>query len=234
MPHRCRTRRWPKANTPPRSWRRTWRTCGHGWRASARKPSSSPRTVLGRRLARSAVSRQRGADMESQSTYTDIVQGYVDLASDLLERWTTQAGKVASKLDSRSYKPDTAMADLAATATLATETGFLFASEALEALAICTERERGPYYVDSDPFYSPAPGATLQLEGPLVGLGAVPDQLPVSVIEILPSSALGPNDTEFRLQANATGHQGITYAGRVTASWPGAADQKVPVWIVVP
>src|SRR5439155_12409379 len=114
-----------------------------------------------------------------------------------------RASTVASKLDDGSYDADSAVADLAACATLATESGLLLASEALDALAVLTGRQYAPLIVDSDPFSSPLKGATLEVDGPLVdGFGV---GLPVSVINVIPHT-LAPDATEFSLRANATGY----------------------------
>src|SRR6266498_6075528 len=161
----------------------------------------------------------------------DVVHGYTTLAEDLVERWSEHASTVATKLDAGTYDADSAVADLAACATLATESGLLLASEALDALAVATGRQYAPVIVDSDPFWSPLKGATLTLNGPLVdGFGV---RLPVNVINVIPPK-LDPEATEFSLRANATGYPGGTYVGKVVASKPGSEDQKVTVWITVP
>jgi hypothetical protein len=161
---------------------------------------------------------------------TDVVQDYAKLASSLLERWTEHASMVASKLDAGSYDADGAAADLAATASLATESWFLLAAEALDAAAILTGRQHRPHLVHSTLFSTSLAGATLELPGPLVsGHGA---QLPVSVITLEPAE-LDPAETDFSLSADATGHRSGTYVGTVEASASGQVE-PVRVWIIVP
>lgn len=161
---------------------------------------------------------------------TDVVEGYTDLASLLLERWSAHASKVADKLDAGTYDVDGVVADLTTTAALSAESGFLLASEALDAIAILTGRQRQPHIVDSVPFHTNSPGATLALADPLAN-GHKSDSLPTSVISIVPS-ALAANATEFRLRANATGRRSGIYAGLVNATTPGGVE-PVRVWIIV-
>lgn len=165
-----------------------------------------------------------------KSAFSEVVEDYTELATLLIDRWSDHASKVASKLDQRSYNADSAVADVAACVTLATESGFLLASEALDAIAILTGREYQPVIVDSDPFSSPVPGAKLRLAGALVdGFGA---GLPTEFIAIIPPE-LGPNATKFSLRADATGRPAGTYVGKVVASRPGGEDQEVTVWVTV-
>lgn len=164
------------------------------------------------------------------SPLTDVVQGYAELASSLLRRWTDHASMVASKLDAGSYDADGAVADLATTASLATESGFLLATEALDAVAVLTGRQGKPHKVVSTPFSTSLPGAALELAGPLVsGFGS---RLPVDVISVEPRQ-LGPKATDFRLRANASGHRSGTYVGSVKASAAGEVEQ-VTIRIIVP
>jgi hypothetical protein len=170
--------------------------------------------------------------MESQgAAITEVVEDYTELGTWLVQRWSAHASKVATRLDAGDYDADSAAADLAACASLAAESWARVAWEAIDAAAILTGQEYEPEVIDSDPFSSPIPGATLTLQGPLVG--AFGNELPTDVIEIIPSQ-LGPNATQFRLRADATGHPGGTYLGRVVASKPGRADAGVRVLVTVP
>lgn len=166
---------------------------------------------------------------------TEVVKGYTTLASSLLERWSTHASAVASKVDAGTYDAASAAADLGTWAALATESGVLLASEALDAAAILAGVEGEPNLVSSQPFYAPA-GAALKLAGPL-STGDGEDELPAGVVTIQPAQ-LGPTDTRFTLTADATGHRGATYVGIVQAftSTAAAAAVAVPVnvWITVP
>jgi hypothetical protein len=161
---------------------------------------------------------------------TDVVEGYATLTSSLLERWSDLASNTACKLDAGAYDLASAAEDLAASASLASEGGALWAAEMLKAVAACTGCEAGPSTVTSEPFRAPA-GATLKLAGPL-SKGPQLDQLPVSKVSIRPSQ-LGPTETEFRLTVDATGHRGATYVGQVEAS-TAAETTRVTVWVSVP
>ena len=164
------------------------------------------------------------------SPLAEVVQGYSELASFLLKRWTEHASKVAERLDGGSYDADSAAADLAKCASLTVESGFLFASEALDAAAILSGGQRQPHLVHSVGFTSPLPGAALSLEGPLDNtLGT--DHLPAAVVTISPLQ-LAAGATDFSLHADATGHDGGTFWGTVRAT-AGAAQGQVHVWITV-
>ena len=166
------------------------------------------------------------------SPLSDVVEGYARLGSWLVERWGAQASKVGKKLDAGGYDAHSAAEDAASTASLAAETGFLLVSEALDAVAVLSGRQGEPHIVCSDSFSSSLPGAALTVPGPLTDV-LQSDSLHPSVVTIKPSS-LGPNDTEFRLRADASGHRAGTYVGSISASKPGAAATSVPVWITVP
>lgn len=165
------------------------------------------------------------------SPLADVVQNYAGLASSLLDRWSAHASNVAAKLDAGRYTAADAMADFATSASLATESGFLLASEAVDSVAILTGRQHEPHVVESDTFSTTLAGATLALAGPLAN-GHGSDALPVTAIRIEPPK-LDPAATDFRLRADATGHRGATYVGRVMASTPGGSEPVI-VWIVVP
>jgi len=169
---------------------------------------------------------------------SDVVQGYTTLASSLLERWSSHASTVAANAEAPDYDAESAAADLAACASLATESGLLLVAKMLDPFGVLSVGGGQPNIVNSQPFEAPA-GAMLKLTGPLVeSLGG--DELPVSIVSIQPPQ-LSPNADKFTLRADATGHRGATYVGTVAAS-TGAASTlaatgttvQVTVWITVP
>jgi len=172
------------------------------------------------------------------------VQGYTTLASSLLERWSAHASAVAANVEAPDYDAERAAADLAACASLATESWLLLAAKMLDPCGVLGGGEGDPNIVNSQPFKAPA-GATLKLAGPLVESPGG-DELPVSVVSIKPPQ-LSPSEDEFTLRADATGHRGATYVGMVEASTGAAsalaaagaagaagAAVQVTVWITVP
>ncbi len=167
---------------------------------------------------------------------SNVMQSYTELTSTLLQRWSAHASEVAANVEAPDYDAGSAAADLAACASLATESGLLLAAQALEGLATLGGFEGEENDVTSQPFQAPA-GSTLALAGPLVK-GPGMDALPVSAVTIQPSQ-LGPSQTEFTLRANAAGHRGATYVGTVEASTDAAlaavtAPAQVTVWITIP
>ncbi|HXD59959.1 MAG TPA: hypothetical protein VN606_18680 [Thermoleophilaceae bacterium] len=162
--------------------------------------------------------------------FTDLLRSYADLTSSLAEKWRTHAANVASRVERPGYKVDHAVSDLAATASLATETGYLLAAQAFEAVSVlAAPLERNVVF--SEPFQSPLPGATLALDGQQL-INGFGETLPASIVAIQPPQ-LGSGETEFIIRADATGRHAGTYLGKVTTVTPGASDH-VDVWIVVP
>ena len=162
--------------------------------------------------------------------FTDLIQSYADLTSTLAEKWRAHSSHVAGRVQRPGYKVDHAVSDLAATAALATETGYLLAAQAFEAVSVvAAPLERN--IVFSEPFQSRLPGATLAVDGQhlINGFG---ETLPASIVAIQPPQ-LKAGDTEFVVRADATGRHAGTYLGKVTTVTPGASDH-VDVWIVVP
>ncbi len=165
------------------------------------------------------------------SPLTKVVQNYGALGAFLIERWSDHASAVAAKLDARDYGADCAVADLAKCAYLATESGFLLASEAFDSAAMLTGCRHERNIVHSGPLFTSLKGATLTLAGPLTTPQG--DMLPLSRTWLEPP-ALGPGETEFKLRADATGCRGAAYTGFVDASTPGVPVESVFVFIVVP
>ncbi len=162
--------------------------------------------------------------------FSDIVKGYTTLASSLLERWSELASKAAAKVDAGTYNAASATEDLFAGTTLATEAAWQWAEQCYGTAGTFTARQDSAEKVESGQFSAPA-GASLTLAGPLVK-GPNMDQLPVSAISIEPAQ-LAPDETAFVLRADATGHRGATYVGKVNAT-TAAGTTPVTVWIAVP
>lgn len=164
------------------------------------------------------------------SRVSDVVESYATLASSLLERWSAHASKLASRVDADEFDAAGAAAEVTECASLATESAFLLAAEALEAVAILTGCEGAGNLETSQPFHAPAV-ATLRLAGDLAK-GPLLHKLPTTALTIQPPR-LGPGETEFKLCADTTGHRGATYVGKVEAS-TDTGTTLVDVWITVP
>jgi hypothetical protein len=161
---------------------------------------------------------------------SDIVEGYTNLASSLIERWSELASRSASKADAGTYNAASAAEDLFAGTTLATEAALEWATRCYRTVAAIAGQGESTEKVQSQQFSASA-GAALTLAGPLAK-GPNMDQLPVSAVTIEPSQ-LAPDETTFVLCADATGHRGATYVGKVNAT-TGAGTTPVTVWITVP
>jgi hypothetical protein len=161
---------------------------------------------------------------------SDVVQGYADLASSMVDRWSALASRAASELDAGTYDAGSWAEDVTEGATLAAEASLCWTAETIDAFAAFAGGEVRPNIVTSPKFRAPA-GARLELEGMLQKGPELPT-LPAEAVRIEPPQ-LGPTETEFTLRADATGHRGGTYVGRVKAT-KGEETTRVIVWIAVP
>jgi len=166
--------------------------------------------------------------VENQNS--DILEGYTNLASSLLERWSELASKAAARADAGTYDAASAAEDFLAGTVLASEAAWQWAEQCYRTIAIVTGQGNQADMVVSQQFSAPA-GAALELAGPLVK-GPGMDQLPASAVSIVPAQ-LGADETDFVLRADATGHRGATYVGKVNAT-TDAEPTPVTVWITVP
>src|SRR5271167_5026174 len=147
---------------------------------------------------------------------SDVMNSYTALASSLVQRWSAHTSAVAANVEADDYDADKVAADLAACASLATESVLLLAARALDPFGVLSVGAGEPNIVESQPFEAPA-GSALKLAGPLLdGLGR--DELPVGLVSIQPPQLAAGGKGIFTLRADATGHRGATYVGTVEAS----------------
>jgi hypothetical protein len=166
-------------------------------------------------------------DNDNDTRVTKAVAGYRELATELATKWGDLASAIAEKIDADEYDGE-AMFDAWAKATrLSVTTSYLVWNEAVEAAATLSRRPGERYETSSDPFESPMPGATLEVDGPLVGQ----ESQGVLTATVDPSE-LEDGKTTFILHADATGCEGDTYKGTVLASRGGETRPK-KVFIVI-
>src|SRR4051794_9730690 len=101
--------------------------------------------------------------MADQGRMTNAVEGYRLLASDLADMWSDLASSVAAKVDADEYDADEMLRACARTARLSAQTGFLIWNEAMESARALSGRQSDRDPKESDEFYSPLPGATLDV-----------------------------------------------------------------------
>ena len=159
-----------------------------------------------------------------------VAQGYARLASELVTKWGDHADAIATKVRAGNYGADDAVSDLTKWGAIAAESYYLVVNEAVEAIAICSGSQGEPYDIESDPYDSPLPGATLQLVDPLTE--PFGDVIPVSAVTVAPTP-LAQGATQFRFRTNATGRPGTLYRGVVRASDAAGATADIPVRLVV-
>jgi hypothetical protein len=162
--------------------------------------------------------------MTEDTRMADVVESYRSLATYLVEKWGDLASKTAHKIDGDEYDSDTMLDACAKTTRLTAETGVLMWTEALAAAKILSG-EQYERDVQEEHFESPLPGAALELEGSLEG-----HKKHRHLAATVHPRQLADGDTNFVVQADATGFPSDDYLGTVRAT-RGAESVSVDVWI---
>ena len=170
---------------------------------------------------------RRSAITDNDSRVTEAVDGYRQLATQLVTQWGNLASGIAAKIDQDEYDGKAVVDAWAETARLSMKTSYLMWNEVVEAAATLSFRPGERYVAHSDPFQSPLPGATLAVDGPLVG-----QQSKGILIARVDQPELADGERTFSLHADATDCEGDTYKGTVLAS-RGGKTLPVKVFIVV-
>ena len=165
--------------------------------------------------------------MDNDTPVTKAVTGYRELATELATKWGDLASVIATKIDADEYDGKAMFNAWAKATRLSVETSYLMWNEVMESAKTLSPRSGERYELPSDPFESPMPGATLEVDGPLVGQ----ESQGVLTATVDPPK-LPDGETTFVLHANATDCEGDTYKGRVLAS-RGGETRPVRVFIVV-
>jgi|SRR4051794_18675371 hypothetical protein len=162
----------------------------------------------------------------------DVAAEFAQLASSLVDRWTERLATIATNVDDGSYTADDAAGDLAATTSLAVQSGLQLVSGVIDAIAIVAPHKS----VDaSTPLLeSPLAGAALSIEAPFVNLDASGSLFP-SQIAIQPRQ-LGAHEVHFQLSAPAQSCEPGLYVGSVTATLvvPGSPPQVASIRVLLP
>lgn len=144
----------------------------------------------------------------------DVAAEFAELASSLVDRWSDRVATIATNIDDGHYTADEATGDLAATTSLAVETGLRLVSGALDAIAILAPQQ--PVDASTPVLESPLAGAALSIDDPFVNLDLSGKLFP-SQITVQPRQ-LGPNEIQFQLSAPAQICEPGLYVGFVTAT----------------
>jgi hypothetical protein len=164
---------------------------------------------------------------ENDTRVTEAVAGYRKLATDLVAEWGDLASSIADKIDEDAYDGKAMRDAWLEAARLSVWTTYLMWNEAADAVAALSYRPGERYHLSSDPFESPLAGATLTVNGPLVG-----QQSRGMLIAKVDPSKLEAGEKTFTLYADVTGSDGDTYLGTVLAA-RGRESESVPVFITV-
>jgi hypothetical protein len=162
----------------------------------------------------------------------DVAAELAELASSLVDRWTERLATIATNVDDGQYTADDAAGDLAATTSLAVETGLQLVSGVIDAIAILAP----PKSVDASTplLVSPLAGAALSIEAPFANLDASGTLFP-SQITIQPRQ-LAAQAVHFQLSAPAQSCEPGLYVGSVTATLavPGAPPRVASLRVLLP
>jgi hypothetical protein len=165
--------------------------------------------------------------MENDTRVRQVVASYRKLAEELATSWGDLAAGIAEKVDQDEYDGKAMLDAWNKTARLSLKTNYQLWDHALGAAAVLGRREGERYEVHSPTFHSPLPGATLTVQGELVGR-----QSRGALVATVDPQKLAEGATAFRLRADATSCGGDTYVGKVLASG-GGEPEPVDVYIVV-
>jgi hypothetical protein len=159
----------------------------------------------------------------------DAAAELADLASALVDRWSDRLTTIATNIDDGQYTADEAAGDLAATTSLAVETGLTLVSGTLDAIALLTRQ--GPPDAATSQLVRPLPGAVLSIEAPFVNIAGSGKLYP-SQITIVPD----PDPRYYALRAPTQGYEPGAYIGTVkgTLEQPGQPPQVATSRVLLP
>jgi hypothetical protein len=141
----------------------------------------------------------------------DAAAELAEVASELVDRWNERLTTIATNIDDGHYTADDAAGDLAATTSLAVETGLRLASGALDAVAVLTRR--APPDAATPLLERPLPGATLAIQAPFVNLDGSGRLFPSQI-----TIELDQDPRYYTLRGPTQGFEPGLYVGSVTAT----------------
>jgi hypothetical protein len=156
-----------------------------------------------------------------------VVAGYRMLAEELAASWGDLAAGIAESIDRDEYDSKAMLNAWNKTVRLSLKTNYMLWNQALGAAAVVGRAGGERYVVSSPTFDSPLPGATLTVQGELVGR-----QTKGRLVATVDPPELAEGATAFTLHADATDCEGDVYCGTVLAS-RGDEPQPVEVYVAV-
>jgi hypothetical protein len=170
--------------------------------------------------------------MSDPPRFSEVFEGYVDLANHLLGSWTPFVSGVSAKVDAGTYDSGEAAKDFPTVAKLITDSMMAIGSEAIDALAILTsdfseETTVGGYGTD------PAKAATTRTLSVKSDLTSVSGQvLPKAKVDLKPET-LAPTFTQFVLDVDGDGLKARTYDGYVVATDEAGGSEEIFVSVTI-
>jgi hypothetical protein len=170
--------------------------------------------------------------MSDPPRFSEVFEGYVVLANQLLGSWTPFVSGVAAKVDAGTYDSDEAAQDFPTVAKLITDSLMLIGSEAIDALAILTSDFSEETTV-SGFGTDPAKAATTRTLSVKSDLKSVSGQvLPKAKVDLKPDT-LAPTFTQFVLDVDGDGLKARTYDGYVVATDETGSTEEVFVSVTI-
>jgi len=173
--------------------------------------------------------------MSSVPRFSEAVEGYGELAQELLGQWAPFAKSVAAKVDAGTYDGGAASADFPVVAKLVTDSWVAIGSEAIDALSILTSDFSEDGRVIGYSTKKATLPRTLAVKGALKSVTG--EVLPHAQIAVEPAT-LSENETAFVLVFDAHGLKARTYDGWIVATSPAtgsapASVEEIPVSVTI-
>ena len=166
--------------------------------------------------------------MDDVSRIREVVEGYLDLGTQLLKTWTPFVNDVAAKVDTGTFDAADAADDFPTAANLVAHSWMLIGSEAIDALAVLTKSFGEDEAVVG--YRTTLAGATLAVKGDLESV--TKQTLQASRVTVRPAK-LAPNDTMFTLEVDGDGLKARTYDGCVVATAENGDTEEVFVSVTI-
>ncbi|MFL6088583.1 MAG: hypothetical protein ACJ71Z_00380 [Aeromicrobium sp.] len=170
--------------------------------------------------------------MDAVRRFSEVLEGYLDLGSQLLNTWTPYVEDVSTKVDAGTYQAADAANDAPKVAKLVAESWTWIGAEAIDAVAILTGNfsEKEVVIGYQTDLKKAAKMRTLALKGNLKSVTGL--ELPAASVTVAPAT-LAPNVTAFTLSFDGDGFKARTYDGHVVATDEDGVMEEVFVSVTI-
>lgn len=163
---------------------------------------------------------------------SEAVQGYAELAQQLLADWTPYVTGLSTKVAAGTYGPEDIEADFSSLVKLVADSLFAIGSEAVDALAILTSDFSDESTVDGY-CTNPAMAGTVRTLTIKGDLKSVTEQvLPKDRVKPVPAT-LNPKKIAFDLKVDGAEMKARTYDGFVVSTDAAGVVEEIPVSVTI-